>query len=83
MSEEQALRWGARDPDSRPRGCACGEMPGFCPGADEFADRARRAQKAFRDRRAALEAEGVEIWSAETPNVELTAPAEAERNRHE
>ena len=38
--------------------------------AYEFADRARRAQKAFRDRRAELEAKGVEIWGEKTPNVE-------------
>ena len=37
--------------------------------AYEFADRARQAQKAFRDRRAELEAEGVEIWGDETPNA--------------
>lgn len=30
--------------------------------AYEFADRARAAQKAFRERRAELEAAGVEIW---------------------
>ena len=36
--------------------------------AYEFADRARAAQKAFRDRREELEAAGVEIWGEETPN---------------
>lgn len=37
--------------------------------AYEFADRARKAQKALLDRKAELEAQGVEIWGDETPNA--------------
>jgi hypothetical protein len=33
--------------------------------AHEFAARARQAQKAFRDRKAELEAEGVVIWGGD------------------
>lgn len=36
--------------------------------AYEFADRARMAQKSFRDRQAELEADGVDLWGEETPN---------------
>lgn len=37
------------------------------PDVGEYAERARGAQMAFRERKAELEAAGVEIWGAEMP----------------
>jgi len=40
--------------------------------AYEFVDRARAAQKAFRERKAELEAAGARIWDDVTPNAEVS-----------